>query len=752
METPETPETPPPEYRSEEEDLDAESIATVDPDEDEPVVTIHPIARKDGVLVKVQPPIQPSNPTIDHVPCDIVLVIDISASMDEDAPAPAEEEGGESENFGLSVLDLTKHAARTIVSTLNEGDRLGIVTFDYDATIVLELVPMTERRKKEANSRIDRIRAKGQTNLWSGIRTGLELFQSGGAHGGVPALMVLTDGQPNHMCPQQGYVSRLRSLGPLPAIINTFGFGYAIRSGLLKSIAEISNGNYAFIPDAGMIGTVFVHAVAHLQSTYATRCTLEICAPEGMLLKLTTGKSIYDPRDEAAGNKVTIQLGNLQYGQSRDIYLKNVDEYGQQTSFELMGGNRLMTAKFIYSRMKPRHDIVLVGQDMIETSPLSSSEIAYHQSRSMICELLSSFFRLYQNLEYDKPSRENLRHFQALFNNVFGAIPARGSEDRHNVSLMEDLNGQIRKALSTEDYFHRWGAHYFLSLWNAHAKQLCSSFKDPGPLMYNENPFFIKRRDILDKTFDLLPAPTPSIRRNVLRRPDRRYDPYSSIRGSAPRQQQPPNMRRFNCANDSCFAASSPVLLAVGLTVPICKLRQGMMVTTPAGPRHVRAVLKTPVHETRMCRIGGLVVTPWHPINTVQSEHGTYDKSGWAFPAKLAGRMETYTGAICSVLLEPDGNADAHAIHVGGVWGVTLGHGVVDGSDARAHPFFGDYGAISRELSDSGPGEDGVYWGAGIRRDATTGLVAGFECLSSGDTSDMGRALKSQIENFEVFL
>ena len=39
----------------------------------------------------------------------------------------------------------------------------------------------------------------------------------------------------------------------LPASINTFGFGYGIKSGLLKSIAEVCQGNYAFIPDAGMI-------------------------------------------------------------------------------------------------------------------------------------------------------------------------------------------------------------------------------------------------------------------------------------------------------------------------------------------------------------------------------------------------------------------------------------------------------------------------------------------------------------------
>ena len=42
--------------------------------------------------------------------------------------------------------------------------------------------------------------------------------------------------------------------GMVPPSIHTFGFGYSLRSGLLQSIAEIGDGNFAFIPDAGMIG------------------------------------------------------------------------------------------------------------------------------------------------------------------------------------------------------------------------------------------------------------------------------------------------------------------------------------------------------------------------------------------------------------------------------------------------------------------------------------------------------------------
>jgi hypothetical protein len=105
---------------------------TEDPNPHATAVQLHPLPEKHAMIVSVCPPLKPVD-DIRHVPCDIVLVIDVSGSMGADAPLPTADDTGR--ETGLSVLDLTKHAARTIIKTLNENDRLGVVTFSTDAEV-----------------------------------------------------------------------------------------------------------------------------------------------------------------------------------------------------------------------------------------------------------------------------------------------------------------------------------------------------------------------------------------------------------------------------------------------------------------------------------------------------------------------------------------------------------------------------------------------------------------------------------------
>ncbi|KAH9885313.1 hint-domain-containing protein [Xylariomycetidae sp. FL2044] len=696
-------------------------------------LSVHALANNEGIVVQVKPPsAPPAGTNIGHIPCDIVLVIDVSGSMNWPALAPANSAAGntKSENFGLSYLDLTKHAARTILETLDDNDRLGIVTFSHDAWVIQPLLQITKENKEKLTASINEMQPLHMTALWRGIKTGLGLFEGNENSGRVPALMVLTDGLPNYLEPDKGYIPSLRQLGELPATINTFGFGYEIRSGLLKAIAEVSGGNFAFIPDPGMICTVFTHAVAHLQTTYATKCTLEVHTTWDFNFTARPRKTI-DQQHEVVGHdmSVVIKLGNLQYGQTRDIYLENVDDNGRMAPW----------APFIEGEVEPCLGVKLgytpIGSKekkvskfeggffAAEQSRLDDAETAYYLSRAMVCDFLSSFFRTSRVHEYVR-SKFDLASSNAALEELLETVPAKYYSDPHNESLMEDLvgehpAGQIKLAVSDADYFKRWGCHYFLSLWNAHEKQLCNSFRDHGPLMYNQNPFFLQCRDALYDAFNTIPPQRPSL-------------PLPRAPTADPNQNQNTQdlyyQQRWTTAFSGtshtigCFAASSRVLLAAtdghqttATTTPIRDLRRGVAVQTPRGARRVVAVLKTRVERARMCRIGGdLVATPWHPIRMMDDGVG---EERWVFPAQVPGaRGVRYTGAVYSVLLQPDADVEAHALRIDGVWGVTLGHGLVGGSvddDVRAHPFWGSYGEIVKEMARLGMREDGVVNGNG---------------------------------------
>lgn len=98
-------------------------------------LSVRPLSTAKGLLVKVQPPKAPQGVPADyHVPCDIVLVIDVSGSMSKKAVAPVNK-GEVGEDHGFNTLDLVKHAALTILATLNERDRLGIVKFSGKAKV-----------------------------------------------------------------------------------------------------------------------------------------------------------------------------------------------------------------------------------------------------------------------------------------------------------------------------------------------------------------------------------------------------------------------------------------------------------------------------------------------------------------------------------------------------------------------------------------------------------------------------------------
>jgi hypothetical protein len=224
--------------------------------------------------------------------------------------------GGAQETHGLSLLDVAKHGVRTIINSLNQQDQLAIVSFNQEASTVLELTVMDEAGRKLAEDRLDALHAGGRTNLWAGLARGLDALRNNKLSGEFSHIMLLSDGAssgkdtivPNLL----EYMNKSEVLGS----INTFGFGYAIDSSLLVQLAGIGNGSYGFIPDAGFIGTVFVNCISNLLVTFARDVSLMLEPHNGATVsEVCGGQEVIDTTE---GHTV-VKVGMLRYQQSKDI-------------------------------------------------------------------------------------------------------------------------------------------------------------------------------------------------------------------------------------------------------------------------------------------------------------------------------------------------------------------------------------------------------------------------------------------------
>ncbi|KAJ3294903.1 hypothetical protein HK104_003181, partial [Borealophlyctis nickersoniae] len=265
------------------------------------------------VLIKIEP-----SAGVERTPVDVCCVIDVSGSMD--TTATLKNQAGDIESHGLNILDVVKHAVRTVIQSLGPRDRLALVSFSDTANTELSLTEMTEDGQRRATAAVEALRPTSSTNLWDGLRLGMDVLRNAGVEGRVSTVFLLTDGLPN-VSPPRGHMAMLQQYKDkhgLPGIINTFGFGYSLDSELLNDLAVQGNGSYAFIPESSFVGTVFVHATANLMTIMGKNAKLSLEPQNGATIQTILGSHTH----QSASWGISVDIGSIQYGQSKDFVLK----------------------------------------------------------------------------------------------------------------------------------------------------------------------------------------------------------------------------------------------------------------------------------------------------------------------------------------------------------------------------------------------------------------------------------------------
>lgn len=580
-------------------------------------------------------------------PANISLGIDTSGSMSAEAKIKTTEPG--SESTGLNMLDIVIYSSKAIIDGLSPIDHLSIIEYSSTALVRMTNKPMTPENKKEAFRILDGMNPSGQTNIWECLEKGLELTRNLDNPYQNNMFLLLTDGEET-IKPPRGTPRMLerykQQYGKQNCSITTCLFGYRADVDLMEYISKQYNGNTLFIPDSGTVGTNFINLVSNVLSTKAVQTKLSIDFDNS---STTIDTSLLDNKYDyqMSENRLEIDIGNVHYGQSRDILL-NINSSNIKDCMIKMD---YIDVKQQTPKSMDNPNIQVIG--------IPAEELNNQMIRYQFVELLHKILDYFKINPFDTIPESFRIEMLSGFEPV----------NDYQKSIFKDVNDQVKEAISRRDWWDRWGKPYFINLAKSHILQECSNFKDESLQLYGGS-LFRKFTDIIEDTFTKLPPPIP--KRNVFT--SSLSNSYTGSRYPSPSPPAPVNMSVYNNRSNPCFGGKSKVLMADNTIKLVEQLTKNDVVYTPNGNATIECVVKTNIPNNisiDLVELGnGLEITPYHPVRLDQ----------WRYPIDIGPIKNKKCPAVYSFVLDKN-----HIMKINGIECCTLAHNFQDNEVIKHH-------------------------------------------------------------------
>ena len=178
-------------------------------------------------------------------PSNIVFLIDVSGSMDED-----------------NKLPLLKSSFKMLLGQLRPDDKVAIVTYANGTKVAL---PSTSVKDKEKIIKVlDNLYASGGTSGGRGIQLAYEQAQKSFIKNGNNRIILATDGDfnigINNTTDLEKFIEKQRESGIYMSVLG-FGMGN-YRDDMAETIADKGNGNYAYIDNITEAKKVLVNELS----------------------------------------------------------------------------------------------------------------------------------------------------------------------------------------------------------------------------------------------------------------------------------------------------------------------------------------------------------------------------------------------------------------------------------------------------------------------------------------------------------
>jgi Ca-activated chloride channel family protein len=229
-------------------------------------------------------------------PVNLGLVIDTSSSME-----------------GAAIED-ARAAARAVLDSMADGDRLSLVVFHSTAEVLVKSTVLDRTSRAVIARRIGEMVARGTTDLQSGLAQGVQQVAAALKSDGINRIVLLSDGVPNDA---SSVITYAQSAAQSGISITALGLGLEYDETLLAAVAQQSGGRFHFIRQSKQVAAVMREEVLQLRRVVARNMNLALTPGPGVAITGVVGQ-----QPSQSGRVTYLPIGEMAQGEIRDIYLE----------------------------------------------------------------------------------------------------------------------------------------------------------------------------------------------------------------------------------------------------------------------------------------------------------------------------------------------------------------------------------------------------------------------------------------------